>query len=316
MKEILRLESVKKYFPFKGKKFLRAVDDISFSVKVSQVFGLVGESGCGKSTVAKLILKLIEPSGGKIFFDNINIMNARGEVLSHIRKNLQIIFQDPLAALNPRKRVIDAIGEALYINGIAKKRREIKDHVIQLLRKVELDSGALYKYPHEFSGGQRQRICIARVLAVNPKIIVADEPLSALDVSIQAQIINLFDDLQKSSGLSYVFISHNLHVIEHFSDVVAVMYLGKIVEMSSTEELFKEPFHPYTEALLSALPTPQIDKKTKRIVLEGDVPSPLYIPSGCSFHPRCHKRFKPCNTVVPYYKEAKKERWVSCHLWG
>lgn len=316
MREMLRLQSVKKYFPLKGRNFLKAVDDISFSVKESQVFGLVGESGCGKSTVARLSLKLMEPTEGRIFFDDIDVVNARGEALSKIRKGLQIIFQDPLAALNPRKRVIDTVGEALFVNSIVKKRRELKDRVVQLLQKVGLDSDALYKYPHEFSGGQRQRICIARALAVSPKLIVADEPLSALDVSIQAQIINLLDDLRKSSELAYVFISHNLHVIEHFSDIVAVMYLGKIVEMSKTGEIFKEPFHPYTEALLSAVPTPEIDKRAERIVLEGDVPSPVHIPAGCPFHPRCHKRFEPCDTIVPVYKEAKKDRWVSCHLWG
>lgn len=314
MKKLLRLDSVKKYFSLKGGKFLKAVDDISFSVKESQVFGLVGESGCGKSTVAKLILNLIEPTGGRILFDNIDIVNSRGKVLSGIRKSLQIIFQDPLASLNPRKHVISAIGEALLINNIAKKS-EIKDTVVQLLRKVGLEADALYKYPHEFSGGQRQRICIARALAVNPKLIVADEPLSALDVSIQAQIINLLDDLQKNSALSYVFISHNLHVIEHFSDIVAIMYLGRIVEQSETEELFKSPLHPYTEALLSAVPEPEAGKKTKRIVLEGDVPSPVHIPPGCPFHPRCHKRFQPCDKIVPTFREAEQGRWVSCHLW-
>jgi oligopeptide/dipeptide ABC transporter ATP-binding protein len=313
MKELLKLQSVKKYFPLKSSKVLKAVDDVSFSVNESQVFGLVGESGCGKSTVAKLILNLIEPTEGRIFFDNIDIVKSRGKVLSGIRKSLQIIFQDPLASLNPRKRVIDAVGEALLINNIVKKP-ELKDTVVQLLRKVGLEADALYKYPHEFSGGQRQRICIARALAVNPKLIVADEPLSALDVSIQAQIINLLDDLQKKSALSYVFISHNLHVIEHFSDIVAIMYLGRIVEQSETEELFKNPLHPYTEALLSAVPEPEVGKKTKRIVLEGDVPSPVNIPPGCPFHPRCHKRFQPCDKIVPMFREAEQGRWVSCHL--
>ena len=315
MKELLRLQSVKKYFPVKEKNFLRAVDDISFSVKKSQVFGLVGESGCGKSTVARLILKLMTPTEGRIFFDDIDVVSAKGESLSRIRKGLQIVFQDPMAALNPRKRILDTIGEGLLINKIIKKRGRLKDRVVQLLQKVGLDADALFKYPHEFSGGQRQRICIARALAVNPKLIVADEPLSALDVSIQAQIINLLEDLQKSSNLSYVFISHNLHVIKHFSDVVAVMYLGKIVEMSETDKIFDEPLHPYTEALLSAVPSPEIDGKAKRIVLEGDVPSPVHIPSGCAFHPRCHKRFELCDNIVPVYKEVRKDRRVSCHLW-
>jgi oligopeptide/dipeptide ABC transporter ATP-binding protein len=315
MKELLKVRGVKKYFKVKGNNLLKAVDDVSFSVNEAQIFGLVGESGCGKSTLARLILRLMEPTGGEIFFDNIDVINAQGKALSEIRKSLQIVFQDPLAALNPRRRVIDAVGEALLINKIA-RRKELKDRVVYLLQRVGLDADALYKYPHEFSGGQRQRICIARALSVNPKLIVADEPLSALDVSIQAQILNLLEELQRSSNLAYILITHNLHVIEHFSDVVAVMYLGKIVEMSGTEGLFQEPFHPYTEALLSAMPEPEIDRKSRRIILEGDVPSPVYIPAGCPFHPRCHKRFEPCDTIVPAYREAEKDRWVSCHLWS
>ncbi|MBI4698752.1 MAG: ABC transporter ATP-binding protein [Nitrospirae bacterium] len=314
MKELLRLNNVKKYFPAKSGQVLRAVDDVSFSVNEAQVFGLVGESGCGKSTLGRLILKLMEPTGGQIYFDDIDVINSNREEMSRIRKGLQIIFQDPLAALNPRRRVIDAVGEALLINKIAGKG-ELKGRVVHLLQKVGLDSDALYKYPHEFSGGQRQRICIARAIAVNPRLIVADEPLSALDVSIQAQIINLLEDLQRDSDLAYVFISHNLHVIEHFSDVVAVMYLGRLVEKCRTDELFKEPLHPYTEALLSAVPEPEVGKKTRRIVLEGDVPSPVHIPPGCPFHPRCHKRFEPCDKTIPAFREAKTGRWVSCHLW-
>jgi oligopeptide/dipeptide ABC transporter ATP-binding protein len=312
--ELLRLQNVKKYFPIKGRNVLKAVDDVSFSVGEAEVFGLVGESGCGKSTLAKLILKLIEPTEGRIFFDGQDVMRARGQALSKIRRGLQIIFQDPLASLNPRKRILDVIGEAFIVNKIMKKR-EIKDSVSHLLSKVGLDADALYRYPHEFSGGQRQRICIARALAVAPKLIVADEPLSALDVSIQAQIINLLDDLQRDSGLAYVFVSHNLLVIEHVSDTVAVMYLGKIVEMSKTVGLFKDPMHPYTEALLSAIPKPEVGRKEKRIILEGDVPSPVNIPPGCPFHPRCPKMFEPCDREVPVFREAKKDRWVSCHLW-
>ncbi len=315
MKELLRVESVRKYFPAKGGNLLRAVDDVSFSVKEGLVFGLVGESGCGKSTLSRLILRLILPTGGKIFFDGLDVVEARGEVLSKIRKGLQIVFQDPFASLNPRMRVIDTIGEALIVNKIVKKG-EAKDRVVELLKKVGLNGDSLYKYPHELSGGQRQRVCIARALAVNPKLIVADEPLSALDVSIQAQIINLLEELQKGSQLSYVFISHNLQVIEHFSDVVAVMYLGKIVEFGATEELFEEPLHPYTEALLSAAPKIGVEGKGKKIILEGDIPSPLNIPSGCPFHPRCPKRFEPCDRVVPAFKEVSSERWVSCHLRG
>ncbi|MBI5057720.1 MAG: ABC transporter ATP-binding protein [Nitrospirae bacterium] len=314
MKELLKIENIKKYFPVKEDHFLKAVDDVSFSVNEAEVFGLVGESGCGKSTLGKLALKLIGPTAGKILFDGIDILQAKGQELSKIRRGLQIIFQDPLASLNPRMRILDAVGEGLIVNNIV-SGGEVKDRVAQLLEKVGLGADSLFKYPHEFSGGQRQRICIARALAVNPKMIVADEPLSALDVSIQAQMINLLEGLQKDSGLAFLFISHNLPAIEHFSDRVAVMYLGKIVEMSGTDELLKDPMHPYTEALLSAVPKPEVGGKVERIILEGDVPSPVHIPPGCPFHPRCHKRFGPCDTIVPVYKEAKKDRWVSCHLW-
>jgi len=315
MKEILRLESVKKYFLTKGGNILKAVDNVSFSVIEGQVFGVVGESGCGKSTLARLILRLILPTEGKIFFDGADVVEAWGEVLSRIRRGLQIVFQDPLASLNPRRRVLDAVGEALIVNKIVSKR-EVKDRVVELLKKVGLNGDSLYKYPHELSGGQRQRVCIARALAVNPRLIVADEPLSALDVSIQAQIINLLEDLQKDSQLSYVFISHNLQVIEHFTDIVAVMYLGRIVELQATEKLFEEPLHPYTEALLSAAPKIEVERRGERVILEGDVPSPVNIPSGCSFHPRCPKRFEPCDKVIPAFKEVRSERWVACHLWG
>jgi len=315
MNDLLKLEGTKKYFPAKGKLILKAVDDVSFSVAAGGVFGLVGESGCGKSTLARLILGLMEPTGGDIFFDGMNVRTATRHELSKIRRGLQIIFQDPLASLNPRKRIQDAIGEALLINGVA-KRSEARERAAQLLGKVGMDEDALGRYPHEFSGGQRQRICIARALAVNPKMIVADEAISSLDVSIQAQIINLLEDLSRDNGLAYVFISHNLLTIEHFSDHVAVMYLGKIVEMSGTEELFNNPLHPYTEALLSAVPRPEAGKKGKRIILEGDVPSPVHIPSGCSFHTRCPKKFGPCDKETPVYKEVKKQRWVSCHLRG
>jgi oligopeptide/dipeptide ABC transporter ATP-binding protein len=315
MKELLRVQGLKKYFPAKGRGFLKAVDDVSFSVSNREVFGLVGESGCGKSTLARLILRLMEPTGGEIFFNGLNITTAGWRQLSEARKGLQIIFQDPLASLNPRMKVVDTIGEALLVNNIVKKR-DVNDRVVQLLDMVGLDTDVLYRYPHEFSGGQRQRICIARALAVNPKIIVADEALSALDVSIQAQIMNLLEDLQKDTGLAYLFISHNLLAIEHFSDAVAVMYLGKIVEMSDTEALFNEPMHPYTDALLSAMPRPKIRGDVRRTVLEGDVPSQLAIPPGCPFHPRCPKRFEPCDTKVPEYKETRDRRWVACHLWS
>jgi len=314
MSELLRLEGAKKYFHVKQRLTLKAVDDVSFSVKAGGVFGLVGESGCGKSTLARLVLGLMEPTGGDIFFDGMNVINAGRDELTNIRRGLQIIFQDPLASLNPRKRIQDAIGEALLINGIV-KRGEVRERVALLLGKVGMDEDALVRYPHEFSGGQRQRICIARALAVSPKMIVADEALSSLDVSIQAQIINLLEDLRRESGLSFLFISHNLLTVEHFSDTVGVMYLGKVVELAATETLFNGPLHPYTEALLSAVPQPEAGKKVKRIILEGDVPSPIHIPPGCPFHTRCHKRFEPCDKEVPVYQESRKNRWVSCHLW-
>jgi len=323
MREILRLEDVKGYFPVssggtlwrRDGRYLKAVDGVSFSVKEGEVFALVGESGCGKSTLARLILRLIPLTGGRILFDGIDIFRARGEELSRIRRGMQIIFQDPMASLNPRKRIIDAVGEPLLINRMV-RRREIRDRVVELLRRVGIDSDALYRYPHEFSGGQRQRICIARALAVNPRLIVADEPISALDVSIQAQIMNLLEDLQSQSRITYVFISHNLLAVQHLSDKIAVMYLGRIVEMSDTEDFFNRPLHPYSEALLSAVPRPEVREKVQRIILKGDVPSPVHLPEGCPFHPRCHKRFEPCDKIVPGLEEVRRGRWVSCHLYA
>ncbi len=314
MNELLKVINVKKYFPSRNGRPLKAVDEVSFSVNEGEVFALVGESGCGKSTIAKIILRLMMPSEGQIFFDGIDVLKARGRELSRIRRGMQIIFQDPLASLNPRKRVIEAVGEPLLINGIV-KRRDIKEYVVNLLQRVGIDSDSLYRYPHEFSGGQRQRICIARALAVNPRLIVADEPISALDVSIQAQVMNLLEELQKEKRIAYVFISHNLLAVEHFSDIVAVMYLGRIVEMAKTEEFFGEPLHPYSDALLNAVPKPEIKEKAKRIILKGDVPSPIDVPAGCPFYPRCPRRFEPCDKIVPVFKEAKRGRWVSCHLY-
>ncbi|GAB4546408.1 MAG: dipeptide ABC transporter ATP-binding protein [Thermodesulfovibrionia bacterium] len=315
MKELLRVIGLKKYFPSRDGKKVRAVDGVSLSVNESEVFALVGESGCGKSTIARLILRLMIPTEGDIYFDNINVLRAKGEELSRIRRGMQIIFQDPQASLNPRKRVIDTVGEPLIINGIVRKS-ELKEHVINLLQRVGIGSDSLYKYPHEFSGGQRQRICIARALAVNPRLLVADEPTSALDVSIQAQVINLLEELQKEKGMAYLFISHNLPMVEHFSDTIAVMYLGRIVEMAETEDFFGEPLHPYSDALLNAVPKTEIGQRGKRVILKGDVPSPLDIPSGCPFHPRCPRRFSPCDKIVPVFREVRNGRWVSCHLYN
>jgi oligopeptide/dipeptide ABC transporter ATP-binding protein len=315
MKELLRVMDVKKYFPFRGGGPLRAVDGVSFTVKEGEVFAIVGESGCGKSTLARVILRLMMPTGGRVIFDGMDVFKAGGEELSRIRRGMQIIFQDPMASLNPRKRIIDAVGEPLLINRMV-KRGEVKDHVVELLRRVGIDSDALYRYPHEFSGGQRQRICIARALAVKPRLIVADEPISALDVSIQAQIMNLLEDLQRQNRITHVFISHNLLAVQHFSNTIAVMYLGRIVEMARTEDLFSRPFHPYSEALLSAVPRPEVGGKAGRILLKGDVPSPVNIPDGCPFHPRCHRRFDPCDRIIPMLREVDSGRWVSCHLYN
>lgn len=313
---IIDVIDLKKYFPVKRKAFakqewLKAVDGITFSIKDGAVFALVGESGSGKSTVARLILRLSLPTSGSIVFQGDDIQKLRRDSLLQFRKSVQIIFQDPFASLNPRMTVFDTISEPLKIHKIVNKT-DLKDRVISLLESVGLQADILNRYPHEFSGGQRQRICIARALAVSPKILVADEPLSALDVSIQAQILNILQGLQKQSNISFLFISHDLRVVQYFSDEVAVMYLGKIVEHAGTNDLFSRPFHPYTVELLSSAPRIKPDGR-KREILKGDVPSPIDIPPGCPFHPRCPKRFDPCDKVVPELRETKG-RLVSCHL--
>jgi oligopeptide/dipeptide ABC transporter ATP-binding protein len=313
---IIDVVELKKYFPVRTKGFakqewLKAVDGVNISVRDGEVFALVGESGSGKSTVARLILRLIPPTSGQILFQGKDIQTFKGTSLMQFRKSVQIIFQDPFASLNPRMTVFDTISEPLKIHKMVNKT-ELKDTVISLLNSVEIQADVLQRYPHEFSGGQRQRICIARALAVSPKIIIADEPLSALDVSIQAQILNILQELQKKSALSFLFISHDLRVVQYFSDVVAVMYVGKIVEQAKTDELFNNPLHPYTFELLSSSPKIKFDGK-KREILKGDVPSPIDIPPGCPFHPRCPKRFDPCDKLVPELKETKG-RVVSCHL--
>jgi oligopeptide/dipeptide ABC transporter ATP-binding protein len=313
---IIDLVDVKKYFPVKRKSFakqewLKAVDGVTFSIKDGSVFALVGESGSGKSTVARLILRLIQLTSGAIFFKGKNINELRKETLRNFRKSVQIIFQDPFASLNPRMTVFDTISEPLKIHRIVKKA-ELKDKVVSLLSSVGLQSDILNRYPHEFSGGQRQRICIARALAVSPEVIIADEPLSALDVSIQAQILNILQELQKKSNISFLFISHDLRVVQYFSDEVAVMYLGKIVEYSKTDELFSNPLHPYTIELLSSAPRIKRDTQ-KRQVPKGDVPSPIDIPPGCPFHPRCPNKRDICSKMVPELREISG-RLVSCHL--
>jgi len=313
---IIDVADLRKYFPVKRKAFakhewLKAVDDINFSIKDGAVFALVGESGSGKSTVARLVLKLIQPTSGKIVFRGKNIGELKGDSLREFRKSVQIIFQDPFSSLNPRMTVLDTISEPLKIHKVV-KRSELKDKVVSLLRSVGLQTDVLNRYPHEFSGGQKQRICIARALAVSPEVIVADEPLSALDVSIQAQILNILQELKRQSSISFLFISHELRVVQYFSDEVAVMYLGKIIEYSKADELFSNPLHPYTIELLSSAPKIKSDGR-KREILKGDVPSPIDIPPGCPFHPRCPKRFEPCDKEVPLLKDIQR-RLVSCHL--
>ena len=319
---IIDVAGLSKHFAVKkvaGKKqTLRAVDGVTFSVKEGSVFSIVGESGCGKSTVARLVVRLLAPTEGNIFFEGKDIRELRGIGLREFRESVQIIFQDPFASLNPRMTIFDAVSEPLRIHKIAPKT-ELKERVVKLITSVGLQPDILDRYPHEFSGGQRQRICIARALAVSPAVIVADEPLSALDVSIQAQILNILRELRERQRISFLFISHDLRVVRYFSDEIAVMYLGKIVEHAESEALFSNPLHPYTVVLLSSAPKLRPDG-TGRIVLKGDVPSPIDIPPGCPFHPRCPKRFEPCDRIVPRLEEPTAKgssgRLVSCHLWN
>jgi len=328
---LLEVKNLKKYFPVRKGILKRvvaqvkAVDDVDMYIKERETFGLVGESGCGKTTLGRTILRLIKPTAGKILFRSkrlgssseeykeVDVITASPKVMKALRRDMQIIFQDPYSSLNPRMTVGSIVGEPLIVHGVG-RRSEREDRVRQLFGAVGLKPDHMKRYPHEFSGGQRQRIGIARALALDPQLIVADEPISALDVSIQAQVLNLLEDLQEEFGLTYLFIAHNLSVVKHISDRVAVMYLGRIVELAKTEELFDNPKHPYTEALMSAVPVPDPDYNAERILLEGDVPSPVNPPSGCYFHPRCRYVREVCRTEAPVYRTVGREHFVTCHL--
>ncbi|ADL43001.1 oligopeptide/dipeptide ABC transporter, ATPase subunit [Caldicellulosiruptor obsidiansis OB47] len=317
MNEVLiEVKNLKKYFPVKmglGKKaYIKAVDDVSFFIKKGETLGLVGESGCGKSTTGRTIIRLYEPTSGQIIFKGEDI--TKRDMLPY-RKSMQMIFQDPYASLNPRMTVGDIIGEPLEIHNIA-KGNEKKERVQELLRLVGLSSEHANRYPHEFSGGQRQRIGIARALAVEPEFIICDEPISALDVSIQAQIVNMLEDLQQKFSLTYLFIAHDLSMVKHISSRVGVMYLGKLVELAESNELYSNPLHPYTQALLSAIPIPdpKISKERTRIILEGDVPSPLNPPTGCRFRTRCKYAFDRCKEEEPKFRDVGSGHYVACHL--
>lgn len=295
-------------------KYVKAVDGVSFFINEGETLSLVGESGCGKTTAGKLIIRLLEPTEGKVFFEDQNISNLTKKEFRKVRQFIQIIFQDPYSSLNPRMTVRNIIGEALVTHKLVQGRRDKEEKVLRLLETIGLSSRHLNRHPHALSGGQLQRICIARALAVNPKLIICDEPVSALDVSIQAQVINLMEDLQNRFKISYLFISHDLSVVRHISDRVAVMYLGKIVELGRAEALFKNPKHPYTRALLSAVPISNPNIKKKRILLKGDIPSPVDPPSGCAFHPRCPEKINICATQVPEQKTCGEGHYAYCHL--
>ena len=316
---ILEVKDLKKYFPVKGgfltrgQAVVKAVDGVSFSLEKGETLGLVGESGCGKSTLGRCLLRLLEPTSGRVLFEDTDMTSLPRNHLRQLREHIQIIFQDPYSSLNPRLNVGQIISEPMrnYSTG---NREELAARVDDLMEKVGLFPEQKRRYPHQFSGGQRQRIGIARALALNPKIIVCDEPVSALDVSIQAQVINLLQELQEELELSYLFIAHDLSVVEHISDRVAVMYLGKIVELARDETIYLAPRHPYTRALLSAVPIPDPEISRQRIILEGDVPSPLNPPQGCLFHPRCRQRQDICQQKAPEFRSLNNDHWVACHL--
>jgi peptide/nickel transport system ATP-binding protein/oligopeptide transport system ATP-binding protein len=314
---LVEVQHLVKYFPVRAGLLQRvvnqvkAVDDVSFFVKKGETLGMVGESGCGKTTVGRTMLRLIEPTGGSVQFEGKDVFTLKPKDLKVVRRDMQIIFQDPYASLDPRVPIGESVMEGLHIHNIG-TRKERVDIMLETLKKVGLEDYHARRYPHEFSGGQRQRIGIARALALRPRFIVCDEPVSALDVSIQSQVLNILKDLQQEFGLTYLFIAHNLSVVEHVSDRVAVMYLGKMVELATREDMFRKPLHPYTLALMSAIPVPNPRLKRQRTILKGDVPSPLNPPKGCRFHPRCPVAMEICSQEEPQFKELLPEHWVAC----
>lgn len=320
--KLVQIEHLRQYFPAGGygkrKKYIQAVDDVSFTIDRGETLGLVGESGCGKTTTGRTLLKLYEPTGGKFIYDNEVIFDVENKIsvdMLPYRKKMQIVFQDPYASLDPRMTIGDIVGEAIDVHKMAANKQERYDIIIEMLRRVGLNSEHANRYPHEFSGGQRQRVGIARALAVRPEFIVCDEPISALDVSIQAQVINMFEDLQTEMGLTYLFIAHDLSVVKHISNRIGVMYLGKMVELSDSYTLTTRPLHPYTKSLISAIPIadPKAARESNRIVLEGDVPSPLNPPSGCRFRTRCPYADERCAAEVPEWREVETGHFAACH---
>jgi oligopeptide/dipeptide ABC transporter ATP-binding protein len=319
VEDLVEVRNLVKYFPVRAGlmqrivNWVKAVDDVSFTVRKGETLGLVGESGCGKTTVGRSMLRLIEPTSGAVHFEGKDVLSLRGRELKDVRRHMQIIFQDPYASLDPRVPIGESVMEGLHIHKIGTPKERF-DIMIETLKKVGLEDYHARRYPHEFSGGQRQRIGIARALALRANFIICDEPVSALDVSIQSQVLNILNDLQAEFGLTYLFIAHNLSVVEHISNRVAVMYLGKLVELAGREDLYREPLHPYTQALMSAIPIPDPKLKRKRTILKGDVPSPLNPPKGCRFHPRCPIADKICSEQEPEFCEARTNHWAACWM--